>query len=210
MRLVRGVPPRAAKLILWDDGCQQIFGVAGSWELAAIELTKALESGKVRALDRVTYKDGKLEEYELLPDFWKANKISVWRKLRGEAAGERWLDFTNPLLLMGRERGAKHHVFFRRAGFDDLWPRASVAGAEPTTKPDRRKPGPRPRRDWPMLVAAELIRRALAGEKFPLDNDSKLARQLEEWLAAQFDWAPDNSEMRRLIAELLAPSRNSR
>jgi hypothetical protein len=209
MRPVRGAASKAIELIPWDDGCERVFGVVGSWDLAKVDLTKALQSRKVRALDRVTYKDDEFEEYELSPVFWKANKISVWRKLRGEDAGERWLDFINPL-LMGRERGAKHHIFFQRADIDALWPSASVAWTEPTTKPDRRKPGPRPQHDWPTLLAAELIRRAASGQKIPLDNDSKVADQLGQWFVDRFDWQPDNSDLRQLIGKLLASSRNSR
>jgi hypothetical protein len=210
MRRVRGAATRSAELILWDDGCRQIVGVEGSGDLAKVELTRALESGAVRALDRITYKDGELEAYELLPDFWKANPISFRRYWRyPDSPGE--LGFTkNPLPLMGRERGAKHHIFFRRADFEARWSGASGASTAPTAKPDKRKPGPRPQRDWPTLAAAELIRRAASSQKIPLDNDSKVADQLGQWFVDQFDWQPDNSDLRQLIGKLLAPSRNSR
>jgi hypothetical protein len=59
-------------------------------------------------------------------------------------------------------------------------------------------------------VAAELIRREKAGEKIPLDNDSEVARQLADWFSDQYDWHPDDADLRRLIATLLNPSRNSR
>ena len=63
---------------------------------------------------------------------------------------------------------------------------------------------------WPMIVAAELIKRIhKGGGRIPI-NDQRLARELAEFLREQFDdWEPSNTELRNRIRQLLGPARNS-
>jgi hypothetical protein len=215
---VAGMRPvrRVAHPVEWmrhTDACAQIYAAVGDFDLVAVELIEPLRAGKVRAIERVVTINRvpgrpptpeKAETYELTSDFWKAAKIHVWPE--PETGDGVYIQEGTP---PGYTGGWGHNIFFRRADIDALWPSTPTAPGE-SAKPVRRKPGPRPRHNWKEELAAELIRRALAGEKIPLDNDAEVAGQMEEWFGDQYDWAPDNADLRKEIAKLLASSRNSR
>jgi hypothetical protein len=80
---------------------------------------------------------------------------------------------------------------------DQLWS-ASEAGQEAETSL-RRKPGPLPKHDWPLVVAAELIRRAKAGQKDP--TAGTMIKYCEKKFPDQF--SPGLKEMQVLLRKLL-------
>jgi hypothetical protein len=198
MRPVRGaVPGWPAAWIFGDEACQQIMAAVGSWQIVVADLAASLRSGKIHAIDWVTCEGRPFGAYELSSAFWKAHKISIDTSWEGHPR----------LTVKPRDfHPGQHNIYFRRADMDALW--LSAPAAEPAAKSGRRKPGPRPQHDWPEQLAAELIRRAIAGE-LQLNNDSKLADELGQFFEDRYGWQPDNSGMRKLIAALLAPSRNS-
>jgi hypothetical protein len=63
--------------------------------------------------------------------------------------------------------------------------------------PPRRKPGPPPDYDWPLVVAHELIRRAKAGEKDPTNA------AMIEHCETNLKCSPGLKEMQRLLNKLL-------
>jgi hypothetical protein len=67
----------------------------------------------------------------------------------------------------------------------------------PADTPPRRKPGPPPKKDWPMHVARELIRRARAGQKMPT------APQMLQYCQNTLRWEHDIRAMQRLLRDLL-------
>ena len=74
----------------------------------------------------------------------------------------------------------------------------------PLAKADRetsssRKPGPPPTHDWPQVVAAELIRRAKAGEKDP--TAGAMIKYCEKKFPDEF--SPGLKEMQVLLKKLL-------
>jgi hypothetical protein len=60
----------------------------------------------------------------------------------------------------------------------------------------RRKPGPQPIKDWPTVVARELIRRAKAGEKEPT------AIKMIEFCEGEIGYSPVLREMQKLLEKL--------
>jgi hypothetical protein len=61
----------------------------------------------------------------------------------------------------------------------------------------RRQPGPRAKKDWPKVVARELIRRARAGE------DEPTAPRMCQFCQNKWGWQPDIRAMQRLLRDLL-------
>ena len=62
-----------------------------------------------------------------------------------------------------------------------------------------RKPGPQPKHDWPLIVAAELIRRAREGKKDP--TAAAMIRFCEKTFSDEF--SPGLKEMQALLKLLL-------
>ena len=82
--------------------------------------------------------------------------------------------------------------------YDRLWPPAKADREKTETSP-RRKPGPSPTHEWPLVVAAELIRRAQAGEKDP--TAAAMIRYCEKKFSDEF--SPGLKEMQGLLKKLL-------
>jgi hypothetical protein len=87
--------------------------------------------------------------------------------------------------------------FAARSGLDKLYPVNAAADQETEASLPRRKPGKRPKYDWPLVVAAELIRRAKAGEKDPT------ALKMIEFCEAEMRYSPGLKEMQLLLKKLL-------
>jgi hypothetical protein len=89
--------------------------------------------------------------------------------------------------------------------------RGSPTGAEKDHRgaPSRRRPGPRPRDDWPTWFGAELIRVVCERGGKPPANVSRTAKDLCTLYSQSRDdgWAPEESAARKLIGELLRPAR---
>lgn len=79
-----------------------------------------------------------------------------------------------------------------------LLPRAKAfepPSAEPAAS-ERVKPGPDARHNWTDAVTVEVIRRLMAGEKFPK------APAMLEFCRSKWDWEPDPRQMQRLLKRL--------
>jgi hypothetical protein len=86
-----------------------------------------------------------------------------------------------------------------------------VAAFGPTPSPrtpdvlqqPRRRPGPKPKDDWPMLVAAKMIDLALRDPEV-LQNADGLVRYMRKFLQDEIGWAPkDPKDLRKVIVTLL-------
>ena len=94
------------------------------------------------------------------------------------------------------------NIYAWSANVNALW---STATDRDVAKPARRKPGRSPKHNWPTVVAAELIR--LVHEEGIPNNDSKVADRLSQVCQDRFQWQPADSEIRKLVADLLRPVR---
>ena len=96
-------------------------------------------------------------------------------------------------------RRASHSRLLRfQSDFDRIF-RAAQESAGDTGAPQRRKPGKVPTHEWPLVVAAELIRRSKAGEREP--TAAEMIRYCEHTFPDQF--SPGLKEMQTLLRKLL-------
>src|SRR5262249_11786807 len=101
-----------------------------------------------------------------------------------------------------RERG-RRHVVVRRRELDKHYPAADtvpseLSPSEGRTALPRRKPGRKPKHDWPTHVARELIRRVRAGKRDPT------APEMLQWCQENLGGEPDIRQMQELLRDLLA------
>jgi hypothetical protein len=73
----------------------------------------------------------------------------------------------------------------------------------PAEAPQRRRPGRKPKHNWPELVAQELLRMAV-NEGNRLDNDADLIGNIQDFLDKEIDWHPQPKELRPVLAKWLA------
>jgi hypothetical protein len=76
---------------------------------------------------------------------------------------------------------------------------AAEGAPTPAPTPLRRKPGPAPTSDWPLIVAREMIRIVLANEDMPT------ASEMCERVYATCNYLPEIRPMQKLMKQLLAP-----
>ena len=93
----------------------------------------------------------------------------------------------------------EHRFFVRRAGLDKRYPATPLPAttSDPRTDDRRRKPGPRIKHNWRLEVAAEVHRQRKKGGRTPT------AGELAEFCSKKFDYQPDESEIHRLLRNLL-------
>jgi hypothetical protein len=165
-------------------------GALGSSYLAAGDLTEHFRSGRLpmamrRRVDGVNTFE-RLEPSQRLqvgePD--ENGDVRVWG-LTAEIAS------SLPHFFVARE--SLEQLYSPGAALEP----ASGASAEASNAPPRWKPGKRPIKDWPTVVARELIRRAYAGEKKP--TPAAMVRFCEKTIKH----SPDPSDMQKLLKELL-------
>jgi hypothetical protein len=193
-----------AQWISWDDACKQGERVVGSLELVATRLKKGLQEGKIPSIDEVITGPGTVETIDLPPEFWSSTVRIVAEPGFGSLVVA-WYPNRGSTLPGGIAQKSKHNIFLGREAIDAMWPTETGATAPGKVSPDRRKPGRKPKHDWPTEVAAELIR-IIHFEGVP-ENDHGLARRLKQFCEDQFSYQPPPSEMRALIARLLRPVR---
>jgi hypothetical protein len=98
-------------------------------------------------------------------------------------------------------------VFFWGLKMQELWPvRETEAGA--IEQQVRRRPGPKPRDDWPILVGAWLIAQARAGKLDDLATNTvsidTLVEEVRAFLRDEIGWAPeDPSKVRAYLVKFL-------
>src|SRR5262249_34968669 len=111
--------------------------------------------------------------------------------------------------------GEAWYFFVRRRALDKRYPGAEAATpslpvtppAEPSPSADQRqqrhRPGPKPKDEWPTLVAAKMVYLALHDPEV-LQNVDALARYMKKFLKDEIGWAPkDPKDLRRVIVTLL-------
>jgi hypothetical protein len=151
---------------------------------ATVELMEVLKSGKLRCMVR---NSADPSERKLVPaSFWQDHRILLidgYLQIRGKSHGP--------------GKGVCWDFFGWKPDIDTLWP-AGRPGEETEVSP-RRKPGPPPRHEWPLVVAAELIRRAKAGEKEP--TAAEMIEHCENTFPDGF--SPGLKEMQVLLQKLL-------
>jgi hypothetical protein len=153
----------------------RVMPIAGAPDLAALHLY----GGLLNLQPVVVYiaPDKKHTVTWLTPSNWEK-----WRQVRTLAG-----DVMEPPV-----RG---YCFVRRVDRDKLFPIAATPA--PTPHADgRRKPGPQPEGDWPEHVTREVIRRLLAGEKFPS------APAMLQWCLNTLDLELDPRQMQRFLRDL--------
>jgi hypothetical protein len=172
---------------------EQLTGARFS-SLASSHLMEGLKSGKLRCMRESRTNT---RERELVPaSFWHGLRIDADPDL-GLIQIHRGLPIQgNPPDLRTHVHGWAYYVW--KPDFDKLWPPAE-ADHETTETSPRRKPGPPARHEWPLVVGAELIRRAKAGKKDP--TAAAMIKHCEKTFSDQF--SPGLKEMQVLLKKLL-------
>jgi hypothetical protein len=186
-------PPESFSTAKWAPLIEAVAlaeGALGSSYLAEGNLIEHLRSGR---LPTARYRGGLLKR--LQPTFWKSLRIVQTVHPSGVLV----------ILVLGlADESSAPHLFVARAPLNKLYstdPTPSGALAEPPGsgpgRPTRRKPGPQPIKDWPTVVARELIRRAYAGEKKP--GPAAMVKFCQNTIGH----SPDSSDMQKLLKKLL-------
>ena len=196
-------PLRAWHPLEWvsmKEAWQRVEAAVKSWSLTKRDLRLDLIGRRLVAAVRRIAKDGTETRIILEPAYCRRLELPYAWLVRGWEAeaqeGEAW------------------HFFVRRHELDRFYPAVAAADAAPPPefrqptpstmaepsaddKP-RRKPGPKPKHDWPTQVTRELIRRARAGEPDPS------APEMLQWCEDKWGWQPDLKQMQQLLRDLLA------
>jgi hypothetical protein len=201
-KLARSVAPLPARE--WaplDEAFDRVKFWVGSVQLACRQLPQDLLAGQLQGAARCI-RDGTETWLTFNPAWWQSLKISPPILL---------LDSTDRCRVEGEADGwdrkrEKRYFFVHRVELHKLYPVADLdklySVAVPSEQADnptsRRKPGHPPKHDWPMVVARELIRMALAGEKMP-----PTAPKMLQFCENKLRWQPDIRQMQRLLSKLL-------
>jgi hypothetical protein len=181
----------------------------GSRDLAAKDLTDAMadedEDRRVPAMRRCsTYgirrkTDGSHErvlvgpERELLPrGYWTEHEV------------QSWLDATFVTQRSNNPASIKGYAYFVwKPALAKRWPAAFAPPVDAAQRSERHKPGPKRKDEWPKLMAAKLIHRAVYDAE-SLRNIDALVPLMKEFLEGEIGWAPkDPKEIRKEIVFLL-------
>lgn len=180
----------------------------GDYKLASLELEQALARGRVRCMVR-SISDGKGKL--LAPAAW--TKLMLYPEIPGKG-GVRGVVYRPqpsdpfPGIVTPFGGGA---VFGWQPDVEAAWPSAGSVPVDHDdashAPPPRVKPGPKPTRDWPALLAQWLIEVA-ADDPHRLQNVDDLVLEARIILRNQIGWAPkDDKDLRAKIVELLRPVR---
>jgi|SRR5215472_1560075 hypothetical protein len=170
-------------------------------ELTPGDLKAHLLAKRLVGAARVKAPDGSERCIIFEPAFWEpvelpfAWSVTGWKKHASE--GERW------------------YFFVRRRELDKRYPRAEAATpslpvtppAEPSPSADqrqqRRRPGPKPTDDWPIELAAAVIRKALHDPKALENVDALVETMQTEFDKAKLFLPRDPKPVRALLLRLL-------
>jgi hypothetical protein len=153
--------------------------------LACRQLPQDLLAGQLQGAARCI-RDGTETWLTFNPAWWQSLKISPPILL---------LDSTDRCRVEGDR--VELHKLYPVADLDKLYS-VAVPSEQADNPTSRRKPGHPPKHDWPMVVARELIRMALAGEKMP-----PTAPKMLQFCENKLRWQPDIRQMQRLLSKLL-------
>lgn len=180
----------------------------GSMPLAVTDLEKKMQSGEL-PWKRIDIATGKAEYGEAA--FWSEHEsdvmtgfgsVVIFRRSPERPADRprRWGDFDH----YPDQRLDQHVYFVWKPRLDALFG-TSTAPLEHADVADAQtpKPGPKPRGDWPTLIAQWLIAVAAEDPK-RLQNVDALVTEAQLFLRNRLRWAPsDPKAIRTLIRELL-------
>jgi hypothetical protein len=208
---VRGKAPKLAQVVAalpvreWaslDDAFERAK-LYGSAELAGHDLKQDFLTRQLQGAVRYIAPDGTETCFIFEPAWWRPLKISC--------PPIRIIGSTGRSCVDGVAEGwdlkqGKWHWLVRRVELDKVYPGAEFNKSYPVAAPSeqaenpttRRKPGRPPKHDWDMVVARELIRMALAGEKMP-----PTAPKMLQFCENKWRWQPDIRQMQRLLSKLL-------
>ena len=210
LRLVKPPPPAPAagpanpptlSLAEWaplDEAFQRLKTALHSSALAQHEIVKYLRGEELPSAVRILSRDGTDTFQHLQGRDWQGHRVeeSPVRDPTGEPTGE-WVARvpTAPL----RFGSSRVWFFVLRRALDNLCPSGPVEQAE--APPTGRRRGRRPTHDWHLVVAAELIRIAKAGEPDPT------AQEMIEYCERELPgaYSPGLKEMQRVLRRLLFP-----
>ena len=152
-------------------------------ELTRRDLKAHLLARRLVVAARVIVPDGSERCIIFKPAFWEPIELTFAYMMTGfekyVSEGEAW------------------HFFVRRRELDQLYPPATTAtsgerqGEPPPAPPERRPPGPRPSKGWKDFVTRDVIKRLLAGKKFPT------APTMIKACIKELEIDPDDADMRR-------------
>ena len=186
-----------------------LCSLTGSRDLGAKDLTDAMadedEDRRVPAMRRCfTYgirgqADGSQNrvlvgpERELLPrEYWTEHEVQSWSDATFVTGRN-----NNPASIKG------YAYLVWKPALAKRWPAVFAPPVDAAQRSERHKPGPKPKDEWPKLMAAELIHRAVYDAE-SLRNIDALVPLMKEFLEGEIGWAPkDPKEIRKEIAFLL-------
>jgi hypothetical protein len=183
-----------------DEAYGRVNTALRSGELASRDLLMHLREGQLPSAMRRVARDGTETSERLKPSFWQDVEIREEWHFQGDRA----IYTGRPMVRLHNPAGFSMWFFVARAKFDRLFPVAGSAevasSGNAATKP---RPGPKPKGDWPTVLAAWLIKRA-AEEPKQLLNIDALVTEFGSFLDEKLGWAPqDPKQLRRKIKELL-------
>jgi hypothetical protein len=185
-----------------DEAFIRVKNALHSSLLAMHDIVAHMRDRRLPSATRRLYPDGR-DVFELLPP-------AAWRGLRveeqeafgptGKPTGALVARVPNAPLMFG---WARVWFFVSRRDLDTLYPldpngREPKSASPPRSLTDHNKPGPLPTHDWPTIVAADLIRRAATGEKFP--SIKTMIEHCEKVLPGGY--SPGRKEMQILLKKL--------
>jgi hypothetical protein len=175
----------------------QAAGV-GSSELGVRDLHRDLCSGRMIGASRRIGGKPEREKCEI-------HKKSFWRELKLSELEGRVRVWTvsaqpNPKHILYRGRCV---FYVRRVELDKHYPRERAETARPTPEGLKRRPGPKPTNEWPIDLAAALIRKAHDEPKALQNVDALVKAMQTEFDDAKLFLPKDAKPVRALIVRLL-------
>jgi hypothetical protein len=193
-RKVKALPPD--KWMPLVAAFHAVRAALGSDDLAARQMTELLRAGTLTAGALVPQREGKGLCLVFTRMFWQESSIGY-----------------PPAVCTEHGPAGNWYTFVRRAELDRMYARAAQVEIEEEPLL-RRRPGRKPRGDWPKMVGAWLVvilddaldadenKRTAVREK--LRNINALIKDARFFLRQQIGWAPeDDGDLRREIRHYL-------
>jgi hypothetical protein len=193
----------AAKWIPLDQAYVRMNAALGA--VAAYDLLGGLRSWLPSAVRHV-WRNGAETFEPLEPSFWgKRNlKVEEFHPSAGPGDWQRRRREVPVVYVWGEDSGKlvefQSWYFVSRPRLDELYPAHEGRAID---GPLRERSGPKPKGDWPKVIARWLIKIA-ADDPNRLNNVSKLVNDASDFLQEEISWAPqENKKLRKEIVDLL-------
>lgn len=181
-----------AQWLAFSEALLRVKTALKSHELAVRDVVGHMSKGQLASAIRRIGRDGS-ETFELLkPSFWEGATFNM-RTSKIEVRN------------LNKVTGSRGWFFVARVDLDRLYPAAAGAPVAANTDniPRRARSGPKPRDDWPTVLAAWLIAVTRDDPK-RLRNVDALVPEAQDFLEEQIEWAPkETKDVRKKIVELL-------